>query len=347
MSRRSVPSLSRIILVSSSVYVFPACRIYFSPYALAIAFLEEPIVCHFKRLTPLQRIFSTLLRYNRLPLPRLKNYSGLSDRQLHYGLAAMIQHRLVFHYTAYDDGITYYEANIQFSYYLVRSGKILEFIKERLGDYASAVMSTIMLLGHAQIGYLEDLPELNTHHSISNGVTGEDDMDGEYGDLKEAEDPEGQDDEEGQVNGVNGDHAPSGPSGLLHPTLKTLAAHGYITRVREAHFQSYSDNVLDAERAVKSRPDVKQLKGKKLEETVLEKTNDLIRERTDGDLTNGLVFNGVPRGAKRMHGTESDGPNKKSRLNYDSVDGDEDIEENEWSDDEMVGDVIPMQVSLL
>lgn len=261
----------------------------------------------------------------------------------------MIQHRFVFHYTSYDDGITYYEANTHSSYYLVRSGKILEFIKERLGDYAATVMSTIMYLGHAPVSYLEDLPELNAHHPIPNGVSKED-KEGEgkeYENHEEADEPEDQEDGGDQVNGVNGDHASSEPAGQLHPTLKTLAAHGYITRVRDAHFQSHDDNVLDAERAIKSRPDVKQLKGKKLEETIIEGTINLVRERTDGDLTHGLVFNGVPRGAKRRHGADADGPNKKSRVDYASIDEDEDIEENEWSDDEAGGDTMPMQVSLL
>lgn len=257
----------------------------------------------------------------------------------------MIQHRLVFHYTAYDDGITYYEANTHSSYYLVRSGKILGFIKERLGDYAATVMSTIMYLGHAQVGYLEDLPELNIRQPMSNGVAEEDE--GEIEKNEEAEEPEGHENSANQVNGVNGDHASSKPSALLHPTLKTLAAHGYITRVRDAHFQSHDDNVLDAERAMKSRPDVKQLKGKKFDEAVIEGTVNLVRERTDGDLTHGLVFNGIPRGAKRRHDAGTNGPNKKSRMDNVSVDEDEDMEENEWSDDEAGDDTIPMQVSLL
>ncbi|CAK40457.1 hypothetical protein CBS63078_8708 [Aspergillus niger] len=276
------------------------------------------------------RIFSTLQRYDRLSLPRLKFYSRLSDRQLRHGLSAMIQHHLVYHYTSYDDGVTYYEPNLQAAYYLVRSGKILEFIEERLGKYAATLMETIMFLGHAQVGYLETLPELQPAPPKANGV------------KQEAEGGESEE----QMNGDDV-HTSDQPA-LLHPTLKALASHGYIFRVRDAQFQSYADNALDAERAIKSRPDVKQLKGKKLDETVLEGTVTLLKERLDGDLTRGLMHNGLPRGAKRRHGTGSaDATNKKARMDYVDADEDEDEEENEWSDDEMGGDTTPMELAIV
>ncbi|GLA72852.1 RNA polymerase III subunit C82 [Aspergillus tubingensis] len=274
------------------------------------------------------RIFSTLQRYDRLSLPRLKFYSRLSDRQLRHGLSAMIQHHLVYHYTSYDDGVTYYEPNLQAAYYLVRSGKILEFIEERLGNYAATLMETIMYLGHAQVGHLETIPELQPAPPKANGVKQE---------------TEGGETEE-QMNGDD-EHTSEQPA-LLHPTLKILASHGYIFRVRDAQFQSYADNALDAERAIKSRPDVKQLKGKKLDETVLEGTLTLLKERLDGDLTRGLMHNGLPRGAKRRHGAGSaDASNKKARMDYADADEDDDEEENEWSDDEMGGDTTPMELA--
>ncbi|GFN21062.1 RNA polymerase III subunit C82 [Aspergillus tubingensis] len=275
------------------------------------------------------RIFSTLQRYDRLSLPRLKFYSRLSDRQLRHGLSAMIQHHLVYHYTSYDDGVTYYEPNLQAAYYLVRSGKILEFIEERLGKYAATLMETIMYLGHAQVGHLETIPELQPAPPKANGVKQE---------------TEGEETEE-QMNGDD-EHTSEQPA-LLHPTLKILASHGYIFRVRDAQFQSYADNALDAERAIKSRPDVKQLKGKKLDETVLEGTLTLLKERLDGDLTRGLMHNGLPRGAKRRHGIGSaDASNKKARMDYADADEDDDEEEeNEWSDDEMGGDTTPMELA--
>ncbi|KAL3470387.1 RNA polymerase III subunit RPC82-domain-containing protein [Aspergillus californicus] len=236
----------------------------------------------------------------------------------------MIQHHLVYHYTPLEEGVTYYSANMQAAYYLSRSGKILEFVEDRLGKYAATVMSTIMYLGHAQVSHLETLAELRPKGSQTNGVHGgeEDSQEGEN-----------------EVNGMNGDHAPEQPE-LLHPTLKALAGHGYLVRVREAHFQSYADNILDVERAIRAGDSAQGLKGKKLEEYVLEKTTDMLRERLDGDLTRGLMVNGVPRGVKRRHtnGASQDVENKQARLDYDAGGVDE---ENEWLDDD-----IPVESSL-
>lgn len=235
----------------------------------------------------------------------------------------MIQHHLIYHYTSYDEGVTYYEPNPQAAYYLVRSGKILAFIQDRLGKYAATVMSTIMFLGHAQISHLETLPELKSGQLEADGIN--DDLEGEGAGER--------------VNGHNVVGAIEQPA-LLHPTLKALASHGYLIRVRDAQFQSYADNALDAERAIKSRPDVKQMKGKRLEETVLEGTLAMLREKLDGDLTRGLMHNGLPRGAKRRPGSGS--ADKSARMDYDMEDEAE--EENEWSDDDMGGDATPMEV---
>ncbi|PYI12803.1 DNA-directed RNA polymerase III subunit rpc3 [Aspergillus violaceofuscus CBS 115571] len=272
------------------------------------------------------RIFSILQRYDRLSFPRLRFYSRLSDRQLRHGLAAMIQQHLIYHYTSYDEGVTYYEPNPQAAYYLVRSGKILAFIQDRLGKYAATVMSTIMYLGHAQISHLETLPELRSGPSEADGIN--DDLEGEGA--------------EERVNGHNVDGPIEQPA-LLHPTLKALASHGYLIRVRDAQFQSYADNALDAERAIKSRPDVKQMKGKRLEETVLDGTLAMLREKLDGDLTRGLMHNGLPRGAKRRPGSGS--ADKSAQMDYDMEDEAE--EENEWSDDDMGGDATPMESGIV
>ncbi|KAF7171536.1 hypothetical protein CNMCM5623_003844 [Aspergillus felis] len=281
------------------------------------------------------RIFTTLSRYDRLNLPRLKAYSELPNRQLLPALAAMIQQHLVYHYTSYDDGVTYYEANMQSAYYLVRSGKILELVEERLGKYAATVLSTIMYLGHAQVSYLETLPELTPEAVKVNGVSKE---------------HAGYEEDEEQSNGLNGEH-PSEQPELLHPTLKVLAAHGYIIRVRETQFQSHADNILDAERVIRSKPEIKALKGKRLEEAVIEGTLGLLKERTDGDLTRGLIVHGVPRGAKRKYSSRrADEPNKKSRIDFASVDendAQDEEEENEWSDDEMGYDTTPMESGLV
>ncbi|KAI9367266.1 DNA-directed RNA polymerase III subunit rpc3 [Aspergillus egyptiacus] len=272
------------------------------------------------------RIFSTLHRYERLTLQRLVGFTRLSEARLRAALVAMIQHHLVYHYTPLEEGVTYYSANMQAAYNLARSGKILEFVEDRLGRYAAIVMSAIMYLGHAQVSHLETLPELRPEAAQTNAAQGE---------------GEGVQADGNGADGMDGEHAQE-QSAQLHPTLKALAGHGYIARVREGHFQSFADNVLDIERVIRAGETVQSMKGKKLEEYVLEKTADMLKERVDGDLTRGLMVNGVPRGVKRKHvnGTSEDFGNKQGRFDYDDV-GEEEEEENEWFDDD-----IPMESHL-
>ncbi|KAJ5442312.1 RNA polymerase III Rpc82 C -terminal [Penicillium cf. griseofulvum] len=288
------------------------------------------------------RIFTVLQRYERLTLPRLKFYARLSDRQLRHGLSAMIQHHLIYHFTSLDDGNTYYEANPQAAYSLVRSGKILQLVESRLGDYAAQVLETIMSLGHSSIAHLETLPELQSKKQrIPNGVNSDETK------------AEGDGEIENDSAAPNGDHAVSEKPARLHPTLKSLASHGYIHRLREAHFQSPNDNWLDASRIISSRPDVKLMKGKQQAMEIEEKAKELVKERTEGDLTRGLIYNGLPQGAKRKRdhdpgnkGSSEQAPNGTNGINGDHVE-DEGEEENDWSEDEDGIDSIPMDSNLI
>jgi DNA-directed RNA polymerase III subunit RPC3 len=250
----------------------------------------------------------------------------------------MIQHHLIYHFTSLEDGNTYYEANPQAAYYLVRSGKILQLVEDRLGEYAARVMEAILYLGHASVKELEGRPELRSRKPVA--------ADGIQHDEEEPQE-NGMDAEEEPAI-TNGDHGMEDKPAPFHATLKALASHGYILRVRDAHFQSPADNLLEAQRAVGARSDIKALKGKKQEEAIREKAQELVEERTNGDLTQGLMFNGLPRGIKRKFGN---GSAKEQRQNgQNGVNGDhaedEEEEENEWSEDEDGFDNIPLEVSI-
>lgn len=252
----------------------------------------------------------------------------------------MIQHNLVYHFTSLEDGNTYYEANPQAAYYLVRSGKILHLIEDRLGEYAARVLEAILFLGHASVKQLKSLPELQFRKPVvPNGVQHDDEGR-----------PENEMEVEGEAEEANGGHVLEDKPAPFHSTLKTLASHGYISRVREAHFQSPADNWLEAQRIVSARSDIKSLKGKKQQEAILLKTQELVEERTNSDLTQGLMFNGLPRGVKRKFGNDTSGsPNKAPRWGQNGLNSDhaeEEEEEHEWSEDEDGFDNIPMEVSI-
>ncbi|KAJ5763152.1 hypothetical protein N7533_001833 [Penicillium manginii] len=306
------------------------------------------------------RIFSTLQRYERLTLPRLRFYSALSERQLRHGLTAMIQQHLVFHFTSIDDGNTYYEANPEAAYYLVRSGKILQLVEERLGEYAAKVMEVIMFLGHASVRHLQSIPELQTvgvpaapkPAVQTNGVSHGEGDDAENNDVEnnDVENNEMEvEEEEEAAHETNGDDMPEARPAPFHSTLKALASHGYILRVKDAIFQSPSDNYLDARRTVSAKSDIKALKGKKQEEAIEIATAELVNERCDYDLSAKFMYNGLPRGVKRKFANGSGASNKQARTN--GVNGhhadDEDEEENDWSEDEDGFDNIPMESGLI
>lgn len=253
----------------------------------------------------------------------------------------MIQHHLIYHFTSLEDGNTYYEANPQAAYYLVRSGKILQLVESRLGEYASRMMEAILYLGHASVSELEVRPELRSRKPLAtNGIK-----------LEEEEPQENGMDVDEEPATSNGDHGVDDKPAPFHATLKALASHGYILRVRDAHFQSPSDNLLEAQRAVAARSDIKALKGKKQEEAIKEKAQELVHERTNGDLTQGLMYNGLPRGIKRKFGNSlanRQSPNRQNGANGDHAEDEEqqEEEENEWSEDEDGFDNIPMEVRI-
>lgn len=235
----------------------------------------------------------------------------------------------------------------------MRSGKILQLVEERLGEYAATVLSAILSLGHAQISYLETLPELRPQSrrkkikkEVANGINGahreEGYADGNLDMHEDHEQPEinGVDD----AKAVNGDYENPIPS-QLHPTLRSLAAYGFIQRVREAHFQSPTDLCDDAEKVLRSRSDIRELKGKRLQEAIDESMDSIIRERTDGTIFKEYIPNGPPRGTKRRGGSLcNDAPRKKAKFEDIAGYEDEEDEEDGFLDNDYVGEQAPMDV---
>jgi hypothetical protein len=82
----------------------------------------------------------------------------------------MIQHHLVYHFR--EGGDTWYQANTQKAYYLVRSGKFLRIVGARLGEFAARVMTEILLHGHISIKELECLSALQSHQDTTNALEG-------------------------------------------------------------------------------------------------------------------------------------------------------------------------------
>ncbi|KAI5302130.1 RNA polymerase III subunit C82, partial [Ascosphaera pollenicola] len=271
-------------------------------------------------------IFSYLFNHGRQPIPRIVRGTRLTGKQVRHGLAVLVQQHLVYHTTTLDDGNTYYEANWKNAYYLVRSGRALQLVRERLGEYAMRVMETLLYLGHAKISYLETVEELmvmppkegsRKKRKLGNTGDGEDELEVEGIDG----DAEGED-----------DHDSVAP---LHPTLQALASHGFILRVRDAHFQSPGDLRDSAEQSLRARSDIRALRGKRQEEAILTGIENLVRERTDGHIKAGVPdLRAEARNRKRKaanaaadtgKGAEEDGVEKaRKRLKVEMDDGESD-----------------------
>lgn len=197
------------------------------------------------------------------------------------------------------------------------------------------VMETLLYLGHAKVSYLETVPELmvmpekegsRKKRKLGNTGTEEDELKVEG--LDQDQDAEGEEDDDDDV-----DHDSVAP---LHPTLQALASHGFIMRVRDAHFQSPGDLRDSAEQALRARSDIRALKGKRQEEAILTGIDNFVRERSDGHIKAGVPD--IRAEAKRKRkaanaaadiekGTEEDGVERaRKKLRVEMDDGEDDDE---------------------
>ncbi|KAL1958358.1 hypothetical protein VTO42DRAFT_4675 [Malbranchea cinnamomea] len=304
-------------------------------------------------------IWSYLLHHGRQPLPRIAHSTHLTPRQVRYGLAVLIQQHLVFHFTSLDDGITYYEADWRNAYALVRSGKIIQLVEERLGPYAAKVVSAILYLGHVRISDLEKMHDLigpitkdSGQLSETNGINGVHTDEGNAADegADDAEYEEEQAEQEARDGfaRTNGHHETAGSIvSQLHSTLRQLASYGYIMRVRDHHFHSPADNYQSAVRQAKASSSVQGLRGSKLDNALKEVAETLVKEWTDGTIS-GILPNSAPRGIKRRVGSsESSEPARKRVKLENDLAHYEDEDEDHVSDDDYVDDVAPMDPSLV
>ncbi|KAI8959490.1 RNA polymerase III subunit RPC82-domain-containing protein [Daldinia sp. FL1419] len=100
------------------------------------------------------RIFSDLLTRGRSTIAQLAQHTSLNQRQVRHGIAVLIQLNLIFHFTDQDSGITYYDANPDVAYNLVRTGKILDMVHEKYGPNAHALVHDVLVQGHTKISDL-------------------------------------------------------------------------------------------------------------------------------------------------------------------------------------------------
>ena len=232
-------------------------------------------------------MFRELLYYGRLPFSGLLHHTHLTPRQLKHSLAVLIQQHLVLWYT-FDDNTTVYEAELNASYALVRSGKYIKNVEDRFGQFSGDVLSNFLLLGHARVGDLAQAINVShprnaktvieIPHGISNGTA----------DSAPASK---------QVDGDAVSYEPILES--LHRALSELLQAGLLTIVHESHFRSETDNRSEAERET---PQPEKYTGRLKKEQLLEweqKIQKKLQEWRHGNIRNKTGIEALSRVRKR------------------------------------------------
>lgn len=175
-----------------------------------------------------QRVFAVLLRRGRLPIPLLIQHTRITPKHLRHGLAVLVQQNLVYHYHDPDSKVTYYEANADAAYSLVRSGKILRILKSRYGNLAEDVVQNLLLLGHTRVGDLQDAYSSKAPKTQVNGHTNGETTNGVNGDYKKDQKP---------------------TQSQLNYAMCQLLEAGFIEPVTEGMFRSPADtyNLIEKE----------------------------------------------------------------------------------------------------
>ena len=212
----------------------------------------------------------------------------MNQRQVRHGLAVLVQQNVLFHLTDPDTSVVYYDVNPDALYNLVRSGKILEMVRDKYGDLSKKLVQDVLVLGHIKIPDLVEAYGDNSdgEKNSTNGVT----------DIKqENSDDEFAPDEREHVNGVNGigvngsansnDEAQSQSSQQTYLVLARLLAAGILEPVTSMMFQSPTDLKTAVEQEViKSEfpTGIRGIKQKKeLDAAVAQKVKDFQQGRTN------------------------------------------------------------------
>lgn len=195
----------------------------------------------------------------------------MTPRQLRHGLAVLLQHNLLYYHVDSGAELAFYEANADYAYNLVRTGKILEMVDTSFGAPAKDVMQSLLLSGQTRISdlvtaYQEKIDQANKAAALA-------------GDN----DPFG-----AETNGVNGDSQGGKKTGAL--VKSTAHLNSIICRLVEAElidvvhpktFESPQDILKTVEKEVMDKHFPGGVKGNKAKIEVQERIAEGLRKVRD------------------------------------------------------------------
>ncbi|RYP71997.1 hypothetical protein DL771_004466 [Monosporascus sp. 5C6A] len=234
----------------------------------------------------LVRIISALFIKGRSTTAQLAVHTALNQRQVRHGLAVLVQQNAVFHLSDPDSSVAYYDVNPDAVYNLVRSGKILEMVREKYGDIAKGLVQDVLVLGHIKISDLVEAYK-NKAPGGENGP-----VNGVVKDEHDQDDGHGLNGNSNHVDGVNGSSAngfageedKKDPITQVYFHLARLLAAGILEPVSSMMFQSPTDSTTAIEQEV-LRSDfptgIRGIKQKReLETAVAKKVEEFQQSRT-------------------------------------------------------------------
>lgn len=240
----------------------------------------------------------------------------LSPKHLQHGLAVLIKQNLAYHFHDELSSSTFYEANIQAAYFLIRTGKVLELIDARYGEVAREFTKIIMLLGHAKVSDIVEEYEKQQQEKLEQERF-----------ETEAEDEEAHGDE--QQNGSSKEHSTNvvnvnknggvdddwHTSGKMDEALWDLLAAGYLEPVFKNMFHSPTDTYNVVEKELLDRDYGGSLKGTKQKDEIKSHIRERLRDlRSEGREVP------LPKG-KRPNGDHTNGDKRRRLTNGHATNG--------------------------
>ena len=247
----------------------------------------------------LKHLFGILLCFGRLSVVGLKQHTALSHKLITHGLAVLVRHQLVLWYTS-DTRSTTYEANMEVSYSLARTGEYTRIVEERYNPRTGSVISKILTLGHARVSDI-------VHVCIQDQADGHNESPKNTSALK----------------GPNSDiHAPPRTREATHEVLSQLLQDGIILRTDVSHFHSPADNRVHV---IKTTKDVAEFPGrtkkereKQWEQAIAEKLEKL-KYGSEVDIQR-TICSGESKGKKRQRdNVEPSQARKRQRFSSPSM----------------------------
>ena len=197
--------------------------------------------------------------------------------------------------------MTTYEAKPEAAYTLLRSGKYVKIVEDRMGKLAGQAVFHLLTLGHARVGdFVQGYKVANERGIASRPIS-----------TNGSDKPQ----RNGLDLAIKTELGEGTTLNLVHATLCELLQLGFISKVNMSHFRSDADNRIEAENVV---PPVEYYKAKTKKENEAQWEASVTRKLTDwkyGTDEGTLEFNGIQKGNKRLQeDTMTSKPGKRQRL---------------------------------